>query len=191
MGELNLAHAIAMLECSNSIENGMLRGRCRIQPVPDDDRQRRPNVQRLPYGGFFCADNVKAQTSWGGEDNMPPSPAHMREPVPRTRGAHVIHYICPVEVENDQEDIIWERVDCYTACTNNSDSFTGFPKRTYVDIAWKVPSSSVQNAFRSLVLQIRFQHGGNEAQLYGLGRRIEDGRLFENVYVKGRWFSPL
>ena len=94
-----------------------------MQPVSDDDRQGRPNIHQLPHGGSFRAYNVKAQTCWGGEDNMPPSSAHLHEPVPRTCGAHIIHYICPVEVEDDQEDIVGEDVDRHTACTTQFRQF--------------------------------------------------------------------
>jgi hypothetical protein len=69
---------------------------------------------------------------------MSPSLAHMREPVPRACGAHIIRHIRPVEVENDQEDFVGERVDRHTACiTPNSDSFTLAlqKKKTYVDVA--------------------------------------------------------
>jgi hypothetical protein len=54
---------------------------------------------------------------------MPPSSAHLHEPVPRTCGAHIIHYICPVEVEDDQEDIVGEDVDRHTACTTQFRQF--------------------------------------------------------------------
>lgn len=125
MGELDLAHAVPMLnsECRNSTGDGMFGGRCRIQPTPDDDWQGWPNVQQLLHGGSFGADNVKAQTYWGGEDNISPSSAHMHEPMPRTCGAHIVHYICPVEVENDQEDIVREHVDRHAACTTQFRQF--------------------------------------------------------------------
>lgn len=54
---------------------------------------------------------------------MPPSSAHLHESVPRTCGAHIIHYICPVEVEDDQEDIVGEDVDRHTACATQFRQF--------------------------------------------------------------------
>jgi|SRR6267142_1393236 len=100
MGELNLAYAMVVLEHGNGTRNGEPGRRCRIQPVLHDDRQWRPNVQQLHHGGSFCTDNAKVQAPWRREDNMPPSSANMREPVPRTSGPHIVHEILPIEVEN-------------------------------------------------------------------------------------------
>ena len=127
MGELNLAHAIMVLECDHNIGkgDGEVGSWCRVQPVLYDDWQVWPNTQQLAHRGSLCAENTKVQTPWIGEDNMSPSSAHMHKPVPRKCGAQIVCCIHSIEVENDQEDIVWEHVDYYMACMNNSDGFSG------------------------------------------------------------------